>query len=158
MRKSILLSFIAILIASFSTAQSNSLKLHIKTFNEYDASFIEREEDGPGSGSITYFNEFFDELYIFVEIDLQNISKYNKRGEYKPFTLRVSTTKGKVQLKEFKKAFGFENLGDENVKHYYILFQLNNVSFDTYKFKADLMNGNKIIGSAKKTVEIWGGE
>jgi hypothetical protein len=156
MRKSILLSFIAIFIAFFSTAQSNNLQLHIKTFNEYDASFSEKEDDG--SGSITYFNEFFDELYIFVEIDPKSLSKYIKPGEYKPFTLRVTTTKGKVQLKEFKKAFGFENLGDENVKHYYILFQLNNVGFDTYKFKADLMKGSKIISSAKKTVEIWGGE
>jgi hypothetical protein len=155
MRKSILLSFIAILIASFSTAQSNSLQLHIKTFNEYDASCSEKEDDG--SGSITYFNEFFDELYIFVEIDPKNLSKYIKPGEYKPFTLRVTTTKGKVQLKEFKKSFNFSTDGYAHNKHY-ILFQLNNVSFDTYKFKADLMKGNTIIGSAKKTVEIWGGE
>jgi hypothetical protein len=155
MRKSILLSFIAIFIAFFSTAQSNSLQLHIKTFNEYDASFSEKEDDG--SGSITYFNEFFDELYIFVEIDPKNLSKYIKPGEYKPFTLRVSTTKGKVQLKEFKKSFNFSTDGYAHNKHY-ILFQLNNVGFDTYKFKADLMKGNTIIGSAKKTVEIWGGE
>jgi hypothetical protein len=155
MKKSILLSFIAILIAFYATAQSNSLKLHVKTFNEYDASFTEKEDDG--SGSISYFNEFFDELYLFVEIDPKNFSKYIKLGEYKPFNLRITTTKGKVVLKEFKRAFGFSNLGDENVKHF-ILFQLNNVGFDTYKFKADLMKDNTIISSAKKTVEIWGGE
>ena len=155
MKKSILLSFIAILIAFYSTAQSNSLKIHIKTFNEYDASFTEKEDDG--SGSITYFNEFFDELYLFVEIDPKNFSKYIKLGEYKPFTLRITTTKGKVVLKEFKKAFDFSINGYGLNKHF-ILFQLNNVGFDTYKFKADLMKGNTIISSAKKTVEIWGGE
>jgi hypothetical protein len=155
MRKSILLSFIAIFIAFFSTAQSNNLKLHFKTLNDSDGSFIEREDDG--SGSITYFNEVFDELYIFVEIDPENLSKYRNDREYNPFTLRITTTKGKVVLKEFKKAFDFSINGYGLNKHF-ILFQLNNVGFDTYKFKADLMKGSKIISSAKKTVEIWGGE
>ena len=37
-------------------------------------------------------------------------------------------------------------------------FQLNNISDATYKIKIDLMKATTIISSAKKTVDIYGGE
>ena len=155
MKKNAFLLFIAFLIAISATAQTNSIKLHIKTFNDFDGNFSEKEDDG--SGTITYFNEFFNELYIFVEIDPQNLGKYIKPNEYQPFTLKVTTTKGKVVFKEFKKPIGFSYNGI-GLNKCFVLFQLNNISDATYKIKIDLMKANTIISSAKKTVDIYGGE
>jgi len=155
MKKSFLLLFFAFLITIFSNAQTNDVKLHIKTFNDADGTFTEKEDDG--SGTIEYFNEIFDDLYIFIEIDPKNLSKYIKPNEYQPFTLKLTTTKGNVLLKEFKKPVGFSTNG-AGLNKCFVLFQLNKVGFESYKIKADLMKANVIISTAKKTVNIGGGE
>lgn len=156
MKKSILLLSIVLLFTVFSNAQSNDVKLHIKTFNDADGTFTEREDFG--TDTIYYFNELFDELYIFVEIDPTNLEKYYiKPNEYQPFTLKLTTTKGNVLLKEFKKPVGFSSNG-VGLNKCFLLFQLNKVGFGSFKIKADLMRGNNIIRTTKKTVYISFGE
>jgi len=155
MKKYILLLFIALFITTFSNAQARDINIHIKTFNDADGTFSEKEDDG--SGTIEYFNEMFDELYIFVEIDPQNLGKYLKSNQYNPFTLKLTATKGNVLLKEFKKTFVFST-GGFGYNKCFILFQLNKLGMESYKVKAELIKGNSIISTAKKTVYIDVGE
>lgn len=155
MKKYILLLFIAFLLTTYCKAQTNDVKLHIKTFDDAYGTFTEKEDDG--SGTVEYFNEVFDELYIFVEIDPKNLDKYIKPNEYQPFTLKLTITKGNVLLKEFKKPVGFSYNGF-GLNKCFVFFQLNKIGLENYKIKAELMKANSIIRTAKKTVEIMYGE
>jgi hypothetical protein len=155
MKKIYFTVILCILTTTFSKAQTNDVKLHIKTFNDADGTFIEKE--GDGSGTIEYFNDGVEELYIFVEIDPKNLSNYIKSNENLPLTLKLTITKGNILLKEFKKTVGFSYNGF-GLNKCFVLFQLNKVEFESYKIKADLMKANVIISKAKKTVNISGGE
>ena len=76
MKKYILLLFIAFLLTTYCKAQTNDVKLHIKTFDDAYGTFTEKEDDG--SGTVEYFNEVFDELYIFVEIDVIKLTEKHR--------------------------------------------------------------------------------
>jgi hypothetical protein len=128
--------------------------MHVKTFDQAFCTFEEKEDDG--SGNLYYFNEIFDELFVFVEIDPKYWSKYMTPGNYQPFILRLTASKGNVPIKQSKKSVSFSYNGSD-LNKCFVLFHFD-VKWDTYKIKAELMKETRVIGTVLKTVDIGGGE
>ena len=155
MKKFILLSIITFFISSYSAGQTSDVKIHVKTFDDTDGTFIEKEDDG--SGSVEYFNEFFDDLYFFVEVDPQFLGKYFKPDESPSVILKLTVTKGTSLVKEFKKTVRFSSNGF-GLNKCFVFFQLNKFDAGSFKIKAELIKGSNIIYTAKKNVNIGFGE